>query len=161
MGKGCVQTLVCYGYNKTIQAILPKHDWYTEFFFPVTPSEPRNVSVDSVGGTWAVISWLMPEFIGRPPITEYRITATNLLNANVSTAVQNDTDTLTVNVTGLLPATEYQFTVTAVSVVQATEIFRAESAQSVAELGTTLLTGLWILSRTHSLYALHRIHVPA
>jgi len=103
----------------------------------------------------------MPEFIGRPPITEYRITATSLLNANVSTAVQNDTETLTVNVTGLLPATEYQFTVAAVSVVQATEIFRAESAQSVAALGTTLLTGLWIPSYSHSLYVLHHIHVPA
>jgi len=155
------KTLVCYEYSKPFKLFYQSMTGILFFFLPVTPSEPRNVSVDSVGGTWAVISWLMPELIGRPPSTEYRITDNILLNANVSTAVQNDTDTVTVNVTVLLPATEYQFTVAAVSVVQATEIFRAESAQSVAALGTTLLTGLWILSHSHSLYVLHRIHVPA
>ena len=116
----------------------------------MAPSEPRNVSIDSIGGTWAVISWLTPVFIGRPPITEYRITATSLLNRNTSTAVQNETNTLAVNVTGLLPATEYKFTVAAVSVVQATEIFIAESPQSIADNGTTLLTGSWVPSHSRT-----------
>lgn len=132
----------------------------------MAPSEPRNVSVDSIGVTWTILSWERPEFLGSPPATMYRIFATASLDPSVSTVqtvnesmvqMENDTLTdnvtelLTANVTELLPGTEYSFVVAAISSVQSLELVTAEGPQSVAVFGTTNVTGLCMIPHPDSI----------
>ena len=130
----------------------------TCYFLSVPPSEPRNVSVDNIGTTSVILSWERPEFLGSPPATTYRIIATDSLDPSVSTVltvnesiVQIVNDTLTDNVTELLPGTEYSFVVAAISSVQSTELVMAEGPQSVAVFGTTNVTGLCMIPHPYSI----------
>ena len=146
--------------------ILSLYCIFTVTFITVAPSEPRNVSVDSIGETWAILTWERPEFLGSPPATMYRIFATASLDPSVSTVqtvnesvVQTGNDTLTgnvtelltANVTELLPGTEYSFVVAAISSVQSLELVTAEGLQSVAVFGTTNVTGLCMIPHPDSI----------
>ena len=130
----------------------------------MAPSEPRNVSVDNIGITWAILSWERPEFLGSPPATMYRIFATASLDPSISTVqtvsesltgndtlTDNVTELLTANVTELLPGTEYSFVVAAISSVQSLELVTAEGPQSVAVFGTTNVTGLCMIPHPYSI----------
>lgn len=77
----------------------------------VPPGPPENVTTSEVGATWALVRWWPPLLhdLGNPPAKLYRVSYEQLPGTFHST---NETY---INVTGLLPANEYKFTVKAVS----------------------------------------------
>ena len=105
------------------------------YFFTVPPSQPRNITIQNIGTTWASISWdppLMAEF----PVSCYDILAqaVDLHTLNRTTA-NNSTF---FNVTGPLPGTTHELTVVAVS--QGGDVV-ARSQPSNCIQGTTAVIG--------------------
>ncbi len=80
----------------------------------MAPGQPRNLTVDSVGGTWISICWQPPTFIGEPGIARYIIIATNLAD-NTDMKVPISDNSTQFNVTGLFPSSMYQLRVQAVA----------------------------------------------
>lgn len=92
--------------------------------FAVAPSEPTNVTIESFGPTWTLVSWLGPTFQGVPEFTLFVILAepTNTTNANSlammppqHVSVDVSKDMLYANITELFPGEEYRLSVVAVS----------------------------------------------
>ena len=74
------------------------------------PGSPRDVKTLSVGSTTAKLVWLEPENLGNPPLAHYLVIVTSDDdNFNITS------ETNATNVTGLLPNTNYEVTVTSVS----------------------------------------------
>ena len=96
-------------------------------FSSVLPGQPVTLSVEKVGPTWVQITWETPRSIDFP-ITHYEVIArADVIIRNMSTPNNNTF----VNVTDLLPGTDYNFTV--VAVIEAGEVV-ARSVES-ASLG--------------------------
>ncbi len=80
----------------------------------MAPGQPRNLNLNSVGGTWISICWQPPTSIGEPGIARYIITATNLED-NTDMKVPISDNSTQFNVTGLFPSSMYQLRVQAVA----------------------------------------------
>ena len=107
--------------------------------FPVVPpSSPFQVTAIPafIGPTFIRICWqIQGSALGTPPVSFFRIFVQPL---NVNFTTDNGT-VRDFKVTGLLPGTEYEFIVTAVSVSGEIE---GESEPSSPRIGTTIVTGL-------------------
>jgi hypothetical protein len=80
-------------------------------FSLVPPSAPTNLSVDSIGATWAYVLW---QHLSMSSTTRYNVLV--MMNGNVS--IESTTTNQTyLNVTGLQPNVEYSFRVREVSTV--------------------------------------------
>ena len=79
-------------------------------FSAAPPGQPRNITVESIGATWACVHW-DPLFMANTSIMHYEIIAhhvnADVAMVNVTTAKSNTC----FNVTGLLPGTTYEWTV--------------------------------------------------
>ena len=83
------------------------------FFFLATPGPPSVPAVENIGATWARLCWNAP-LVADSTISRYQIIAREVGGQGIVT--ENTTTNATVfNVTGLLPATFYSFTVVAIS----------------------------------------------
>ena len=98
----------------------------------VPPGPPRDFfsAVGRVGATFVSLDWDPPTDTGVPGITSYRIRA---LNIDIMT---NSSDT-SFNVTGLLPNTNYTFTVAAVASLFGVSAEGPQSAEVNVTTGTT------------------------
>ena len=67
------------------------------------PTAPRNVALQDISSTHAIIRWMEPEF----PNGVVRRYILSLTNADDGTERNISTDQLSVNVTELVPFTEY------------------------------------------------------
>ena len=95
----------------------------------VPPGQPTIVNVDSIGATWAHIGWEAPS-----RDLASAVDGSGLVN------VTTDNSNTSFNVTGLLPATNYSFSV--VAVTEGGDVV-ARSNESESSQATTGLTGLW------------------
>ena len=78
-----------------------------------TPGPPSIPAVENIGATWARVCWDAP-MMADSPISRYQIIAREIGGAGIVT--ENTTTNATMfNITGLLPATTYSFTVVAIS----------------------------------------------
>ena len=95
------------------------YDIYMIAFSSVPPGQPVTLREERVGATWIQITWESPPTIDFP-ITRYEVIARaanpNVIPKNMSTPNNNTF----VNITDLLPGTEYNFTV--VAVIEAGEV---------------------------------------
>ena len=105
------------------------------------PSVPRGVIIASSGPTWVYLMWEEPVSPGFPPtsVKSYVAMATARKDDNIrySPAVTD----LSVNVTNLLPSTEYEFSVIAQSAVREA-VARSQPSSSLSILTTT--TGIMV-----------------
>ena len=105
----------------------------------VTPDEPQNPSVDTLGATYMLVCWTAPF---NSFVSYYLINASSL-NGTGRNLVANTSNNATIfNVTGLLPGTTYELTVVAVS--QGGDVV-AKSLASEPMVRTTGLTGQWCI----------------
>ena len=79
---------------------------------PVPPSTPTAVNEQGIDGTSVLVCWHVTADIGTAGITRYRVFVDP---ADVDQPIDTPDNETFFNVTGLLPATEYQFRVQAVS----------------------------------------------
>ena len=70
-------------------------------------------SVD-IGTTYARVCWQVPLFLGVPEVSRYEVTATPV-SGGTPVTVRTTDNSRDVNVTGLLPGTNYEFRVVAIS----------------------------------------------
>lgn len=77
------------------------------------PSAPRNVTLQDINSTYAIIGWIEPEF-PNGVVRRYILTLTNADDDGTERNIT--TDELSVNVTGLVPFTEYWIVVFAETV---------------------------------------------
>ena len=83
------------------------------FSSPATPGPPSVPAIENIGATWARICWVAP-VMADSPISRYRIIAREVGGQGIVT--ENTTTNATMfNITGLLPATNYSFSVVAIS----------------------------------------------
>ena len=92
--------------------------------------------MDSIGATWALISWTAPS--GDSMISRYEILAREVDGSGLVNVTTNHNSTL-FNMTGLLPATTYSFSV--VAVAEGGDIV-ARSNESESSQATTVVTGV-------------------
>ena len=93
--------------------------------------------MDETGGTWANVCWQKPSSEGMPGIARYIVIATDTADGTTVNASTEDSATR-LNVTNLLPNTQYQFVVRAVAeVLNVTDIGPVSNSAS----GTTTFTG--------------------
>ena len=85
------------------------------FVCAVAPGQPYNLSVVSIGATWISLCWEEPDMAGEPGIARYDILVMNTAEGFTFTASTTD-NTTNINVTGLSPNSEYEFSVQAVAV---------------------------------------------
>ena len=80
----------------------------------VTPDEPENLAVDTIGATCITVCWTAPL---NSFVSYYLINARNLNDTgnNFKLVANTSTNVTFYNVTGLLPGTTYELTVVAVS----------------------------------------------
>ena len=110
------------------------------FSTTVSPSQPRNVSIQSmdIGPTFARVHWQPPSSRGIPTVSRYVITVTEV-NGLADPLTFNTPDaTRDFNVTGLAPGTTYEFRVAAIS---QSEMVVGQSLPSEPFSATTNLTG--------------------
>ena len=100
----------------------------------VDPSPPKNVTVDQINDTWMTLSW----FYDENSEDSYFVITVRKVGRGEERNVPIEGSNQTANVTGLLPGTEYTFTVVAVSVSGDVEAF---SAPSLPFNATTALSG--------------------
>jgi hypothetical protein len=79
---------------------------------PIAPSAPRNVTLQEITSTYAIIRWTVPEF-PRGVIRNYIL---SLTTSDDGTDRNITTDQLSVNVTGLVPFMHYWIVVYAETV---------------------------------------------
>ena len=94
-------------------------------------------SVD-IGPTYARVCWQAPLFLGVPEVSRYEVTATPVSGGTPVTARTTD-NSRDVNVTGLLPGTNYEFWVVAIS--EFGDVV-GSSSQSDPGFGNTTFTGM-------------------
>ena len=94
-------------------------------------------SVD-IGSTYARVCWQAPLFLGIPEVSHYEVTATPVSGGTPVTARTTD-NSRDVNVTGLLPGTNYEFRVVAIS--EFGDVV-GSSSQSDPGFGNTTFTGM-------------------
>ena len=102
------------------------------------PGEPTNLLVEAVGGTWAVLDWVHPITAGLQGISFYKITVVDTSGSMSDKVVFSPDSTTMINVTNLLPATTYSFSVLAVSRALGLEV---RGQPSNVDNSTTLTTG--------------------
>ena len=102
----------------------------------VPPGQPTELSVDSVGATWALICWTAPS--GDSMISRYEILAREVDGSGLVNVTTGNNSTF-FNVTGLLPATSYSLSV--VAVAEGGDIV-ARSNESESSQVKTGLTGV-------------------
>ena len=102
------------------------------------PGEPTSLLVEAVGGTWAVLDWVHPLMAGLQGISFYEITAVDVSGDVSDKVVFTPDGTTMMNVTNLLPATTYSFSVLAVSRALGLEV---RGQPSNVDNSTTLTTG--------------------
>jgi hypothetical protein len=108
---------------------------------PATPDPPSVPAVENIGATWARICWDAPT-MANSPISRYQIIGREVGGAGI--VVENTTTNATFfNITGLLPATTYSFTVVAIS--EGGDVI-ATSQESMAMQDTTGFTGMYCSS---------------
>ena len=114
------------------------------FSTTVPPSQPRNVSIQSmdIGPTFARVCWQPPSSRGIPTVSRYVITATPVDSRTDSLTFNTADATRDFNVTGLAPGTRYEFRVAAIS--ESEEVVW-QSLPSDPFSATTNLTGTLIL----------------
>jgi hypothetical protein len=106
---------------------------------PATPGAPNVPAVESIGATWARVCWDAP-IIADSPISRYQIIGREVGGAGI--VVENTTTNATFfNITGLLPATTYLFTVVAIS--EDGDVI-ATSPESMPIQDTTGFTGMYM-----------------
>lgn len=108
----------------------------------VAPGPPENVTLSEVGATWALIQWLPPSLHnrGNPPAKLYRVSSEQLPGTLYSTGETY------INVTDLLPRSEYCFTVKAVSM-----------ALGIEEIGPGQTTGTIETNVTGAVHLQHNL----
>ena len=106
------------------------------YIYIVQPCEPSQLSVDSIGATWALISWTAPS---NSTISRYEILAREVDGSGLVNVTTDNNSTL-FNVTGLLPATNYSLSV--VAVAEGGNVV-ARSMESESSQATTGLTGVY------------------
>ena len=119
------------------------------FFSVVPPGQPTQLFVDSIGATWALISWTAPS--GDSMISRYEILAREVNGSGLVNVTTGNNSTF-FNVTGLLPATTYSLSVVAVSEVDG---IVARGNESESTWDTTGVTGLCMhnkLIKCHGVY---------
>ena len=105
---------------------------------PATPGAPSVLAIENIGATWARICW-DPPLMADSPISRYQIIGREVSGAGI--VVENTTTNATfLNITGLLPATTYSFTVVAIS--EGGDVI-ATSPESMAIQDTTGVTGMY------------------
>ena len=114
--------------------------------FPVEPSEPINVTIESFGSTWISASWLEPIFTGVPTFSQFIVSAvpTNAMNGNSLAVMPPRLVTVEVlstvlhaNITTLFPGEEYSLSVVAVSEAHGLRINSNSSAMVLIITHTT------------------------
>ena len=109
------------------------------FFSLATPGRPSIPAVENTGATWARVCWDAP-IMADSPISRYQIIAREIGGAGIVT--ENTTTNATLfNITGLLPATTYSFTVVAIS--EGGDVI-AMSQEGPPIEDTTGLTGIFV-----------------
>lgn len=114
------------------------HSSEWDVYFSGSPSKPQDVAVVSWGATWAYVTWEEPISPGFPStsVRSYAVLATRTEDG--STRLTPPVADLSVNITGLLPNTDYLFLVTAQSSVGEV-VARSPLSEPVAIL--TITTG--------------------
>ena len=102
------------------------------------PSQPTSLSVKIVGGTWALLDWVQPSYMGLQGTSLYVATAVDIDGNLPPVSMSTQGSGTDVNMTNLLPVVRYSFSVQAVSIALAVEI---RSQTSNVGNGTTLTTG--------------------
>ena len=102
----------------------------------VPPGQPTQLSVDSIRATCALICWTAPS--GDSMISRYEILA-HEVNGSGLVNVTTGYNSTFFNVTGLLPATTYSFSVVALS--EGGDIV-ARGSESESEVDMTGVTGV-------------------
>ena len=97
-----------------------------------------SLLVVAVGGTWAILKWVHPMMAGLQGISFYEITVVDVSGGVSDKVVFTPDSTTIMNVTNLLPATTYIFSVLAVSRALGLEV---RGQPSSADNSTTLTTG--------------------
>ena len=102
----------------------------------VPPGRPTQLSVDSIGATWALICWTAPS--GDSMISRYEILAREVDGSGLVNMTTGNNSTF-FNVTGLLPATTYSLSV--VTVAEGGAVV-ARGSESEPEVDMTGVTGV-------------------
>ena len=92
--------------------------------------------MDSIGTTWALVSWTAPS--GDSMISRYEILAREVDGSGLVNVTTDNNSTL-FNMTGLLPATTYNFSV--VAVAEGGDVV-VRSVESEPQEDTTGVTGI-------------------
>ena len=102
-----------------------------------SPGRPTNLVVEETGGVWATLSWTNPTSGGLQGISHHVLTARDTTSSGSDRVFITTNSTSEANMTNLLPATNYNFTVQAVSKALAVEV---RGQESEVAMGTTLLS---------------------
>ena len=114
---------------------------YMHDYYAVAPSEPTNITIESFGPTWILLSWLGPTLLGTPEFSLFMVTAEPANPAGVQSQlviVKVDSNALETNITDLFPGQEYVLSVMAVSEANG---MRASSDSSVMVFVITNTSG--------------------
>ena len=102
----------------------------------VPPGQPTQLSVDSIGATWALICWTAPS--GDSMISRYEILAREVDGSGLVNVTTGNNSTF-FNVTGLLPAITYSLSV--VALAEGGDVV-ARGSESEPEVDMTGVTGV-------------------
>ena len=121
-------------------------------FLTVPPVAPVDLSAKQFGATWIYLQWFNPSNgRGSPPLSSHVITVQEVGGQSTERTFGGEG---AANVTGLLPGTEYTFSVVAVSQFQ--DVL-ATSPPSGPANGTTSLTGNNAFSASQYIHTFHLI----
>ena len=124
--------------------------------YTVPPSPPTDITIQSVdiGSTYVRVCWQAPLFLGIPEVTRYEVTATPLGGGTPVTARTTD-NSRDVNMTGLLPGTNYEFRVLFYSISWEQDLSGSQTISTPAPrpkdntLKAPLFHGLGMKSSSH------------